>query len=158
MSYNNYPFIPYLGYKDENLKTPITFPAQHQDIQPGLEYKMEPYPIFDNINYIPSGKLKDKVVVISGGDSGIGRAISVLFAKEGANIVINYLNEHEDANYTKQIVESYGGQCILIPGDLRDETLSTYIAETTIKCFGKIDVVFIILLCASKYGNIALVR
>ncbi len=140
MSYNNYPFIPYLGYKDENPKTPITFPAQHQDIQPGLEYKMEPYPIFDNINYIPSGKLKDKVVVISGGDSGIGRAISVLFAKEGANIVINYLNEHEDANYTKQIVESYGGQCILIPGDLRDETLSTYIAETTIKCFGKIDV------------------
>ena len=140
MSYNNYPFIPYLGYKDENLKTPITFPAQHQDIQPGLEYKMEPYPIFDNINYIPSGKLKDKVVVISGGDSGIGRAISVLLAKEGANIVINYLNEHEDANYTKQIVESYGGQCILIPGDLRDETLSTYIAETTIKCFGKIDV------------------
>lgn len=138
--YENYPHIPYLGFKDENLKTPITFPAQHQNIQPGLEYEMNPLPLFDNPNYIPSGKLQDKVVIISGGDSGIGRAISVLFAKEGADIVISYLNEHEDANYTKQLVESYGRRCLLIPGDLRDEQLSTYIVNTTIDCFGKIDV------------------
>lgn len=138
--YENYPNIPYLGFKDENLKTPITFPAQHQNVQPGMEYKMNPLPLFNNPNYIPSGKLHDKVVIISGGDSGIGRAISVLFAKEGADIVISYLNEHEDANYTKQLVESYGRRCLLIPGDLRDEQLSTYIVNTTIDCFGKIDV------------------
>lgn len=138
--YPNYPEYPYIGFKDENLKTPITFPKQHQDIQPGMEYKMSPLPIFDNPNHIPSGKLQDKVVIISGGDSGIGRAISVLFAKEGANIVINYLNEHEDANYTKKLIEAYGRRCILIPGDLRDEGLSTYIANTTIDNFGTIDV------------------
>lgn len=137
---NNYPTIPYIGYKDENVKTPITFPAQHQDIQPGLEYKMTPQPIFEDPNYKPSGKLQDKVVVISGGDSGIGRAISVLFAKEGANLVISYLNEHEDANYTKQIVESYGRKCLLTSGDLRDEQLSSKIATTTIDYFGKIDI------------------
>ena len=138
--FDNYPLIPYQGFKDENVKTPITFPAQHQDIQPGMEYEMNPNPIFENPNYIPSGKLQNKVVIISGGDSGIGRAISVLFAKESADIVISYLNEHEDASYTKQIVESYGRRCILIPGDLRDENLSTYIAQTTMNAFGKIDV------------------
>lgn len=68
---DNYPIFPYLGYKDENLKTPITFPAQHQTIQPGMEYKMNPLPIFEDSNYVPSGKLRDKVVIISGGDSGI---------------------------------------------------------------------------------------
>ena len=138
--FDNYPLIPYQGFKDENVRTPITFVAQHQDVQPGMEYEMKPNPIFENPNYIPSGKLQNKVVIISGGDSGIGRAISVLFAKEGADIVISYLNEHEDANYTKQIVESYGRRCILIPGDLRDENLSTYIAQTTMNAFGKIDV------------------
>lgn len=138
--FDNYPLIPYQGFKDENVRTPITFGAQHQDVQPGMEYEMKPNPIFENPNYIPSGKLQNKVVIISGGDSGIGRAISVLFAKEGADIVISYLNEHEDASYTKQIVESYGRRCILIPGDLRDENLSTYIAETAMNAFGKIDI------------------
>ena len=137
---DNYPSIPYYGYKDENLKTPITFPAQHQKIQPGMEYEMNPKPIFDNPNYIPSGKLKDKVVIISGGDSGIGRAISVLFAKEGANIVISYLNEHEDAEYSRNLVESFGRKCILFPGDLRNENLSKYIADNTMNIFGKIDI------------------
>lgn len=136
----NYPIIPYLGYKDENVKTPLTFPAQHQSVQPGFEYEMNPLPISENPNYIPSGKLQNKVLVISGGDSGIGRAISILFAKEGADIVISYLNEHEDANYTKQLVESYGRKCILISGDLRDENLSKYIADTAMNCFGKIDI------------------
>lgn len=136
----NYPIIPYLGYKDENVKTPLTFPAQHQSVQPGFEYEMNPLPILENPNYIPSGKLQNKVLVISGGDSGIGRAISILFAKEGADIVISYLNEHEDANYTKQLVENYGRKCILIPGDLRDENLSKYIADTAMNCFGKIDI------------------
>ena len=137
---DNYPNIPYFGYKDENLKTPITFPAQHQNIQPGMEFKMKPLPIFENPNYTPSNKLCNKVAIISGGDSGIGRAVSVLFAKEGADIVISYLNEHEDANYTKQIIEKLGRKCLLIPGDLRDENLSTYIAQTTMNTFGKINI------------------
>ena len=138
--FDNYPSIPYVGFKDENVKTPITFVAQHQNIQPGMEYEMKPNPIFEDPNYVPSGKLKDKVVIISGGDSGIGRAVSILFAKEGADIVISYLNEHDDANYTKKIVESYGRKCVLIPGDLRDEKLSTYIVDVTINTFGKIDI------------------
>lgn len=138
--FDNYPQIPYIWYKDENVRTPITFPAQHQNFQPGFEYVMNPLPIFDNPNYVPSQKLQDKVVIISGGDSGIGRAVSLLFAKEGADIVISYLNEHDDANYTKELVENCGRKCILIPGDLRDENLSTYIADTTMKCFGKIDI------------------
>ena len=138
--YDNYPTIPYVGFKDENVRTPITFIAQHQNVQPGMEYEMKPAPIFENPNYVTSNKLKDKVVIISGGDSGIGRAISVLFAKEGADIVINYLNEHEDANYTKKIIEECGRRCLLISGDLRDENLSSYIVDTTLKTFGKIDV------------------
>lgn len=138
--YDNYPTIPYFGYKDENLKTPITFPAQHQSIQPGMEYEMIPQPIFENPSYIPSGKLKDKTVVISGGDSGLGRAISVLFAKEGANLAISYLNEQEDAEYTKKLVEDCGRKCILFRGDLRDENLSKYIADNTMNLFGKIDI------------------
>ena len=137
---NYYPFIPYVGYKDENVKTPQTFPPQHQNIQPGMEYEMNPLPIFDNPNYVASGKLQDKVVIISGGDSGIGRAISILFAKEGADIIIAYFNEHEDANKTKQLVESYGRRCLLLPGDLRDENFSSYIVQSTINIFGKIDV------------------
>lgn len=136
----NYPQYPYIGFKDEKVKTPLTFPAQHQVIQPGLESLMSPSPIFENPEYIPSGKLKDKVAIISGGDSGIGRAIAILFAKEGANLVINYLNEQEDALQTKQIIESYGRECLLIPGNLKEENLSTHITNTAIDCFGKIDI------------------
>ena len=138
--FENYPMIPYVGFKDENVRTPITFVAQHQNIQPGMEYEMKPNPIFEDPNYVPSSKLKDKVVIISGGDSGIGRAVSILFAKEGANIVISYLNEHDDANLTKKIIESYGRKCILVPGDLRDENLSSYIVDVTLNTFGKIDI------------------
>lgn len=135
-----YPEYNYLGYKDENVKTPITFPMQHQNVQPGMEYLMNPLPIFDNPDYIPSGKLNGKVVIVSGGDSGIGRAISVLFAKEGADIVIPFLNETKDANLTKENVEKYNKRCLLIKGDLRDEKFSQYIVNTTIKEFGKIDI------------------
>lgn len=135
-----YPEYKYLGYKDENVKAPITFPMQHQNVQPGMEYLMNPLPIFDNPDYIPSGKLNGKVVIVSGGDSGIGRAISVLFAKEGADIVIPFLNETKDANLTKENVEKYNKRCLLIKGDLRDEKFSQYIVNTTIKEFGKIDI------------------
>ena len=138
--FEKYPEIPYLGMKKEEGEIPITFKPQHQDIQPGLEYEMEPIPISNNQNTIGSSKLLNKVVIISGGDSGIGRAICTLFAKEGADIAIVYLNEHKDAEYTKRIVESYGRKCILIAGDLRDENFSPYIAEYVMQVFGKIDI------------------
>lgn len=135
-----YPKIPYVGFKKEEKEVPLTFTPQHQNIQPGMEYEMKPNPIFDNPNTKGSNKLWNKVAIISGGDSGIGRAISVLFAKEGADIVIVYLNEHEDANYTKKLVENYGRKCVLLSGDLRDEKFSPYIADYVMRCFGKIDI------------------
>ena len=92
---------------------------QYQTVQPGMEYLMEPKPIFDNYNYKGSGKLKDKVAIITGGDSGIGRAVAVYFAKEGAKVVVVYYNEHEDAEYTKKYIENLGGCCLLISGDLK---------------------------------------
>lgn len=135
-----YPEYPYFSYKNENLKTPITFPRQHQDVQPGMEYTMNPPPIFDNPDYVGSGKLKDKVAIITGGDSGIGRAVSILFAKEGADIVIAYLDEKKDAMYTKQCIENCGRRCLLIEGDLRKEDFSKFIVDHTLKNFGKIDI------------------
>ena len=136
----NYPEYPYIGFKDENLKTPLTFPPEHQDTQPGMEYLMNPAPLFENPNYVPSGKLNGKVALITGGDSGIGRAVALLFAKEGADIVISYFNENQDANFIKEKIEDLGRSCILIPGDLRKEDTSTKIVNTTIDCFGKIDI------------------
>lgn len=84
---------------------PSSFPPQHQDRQPGIEVNMNPRPISLKPDYIPSGKLGQKVALISGGDSGIGRAVSLLFAQEGADIGIIYLNEHDDANMTKNDIE-----------------------------------------------------
>ena len=102
---------------------------QYQTIQPGMEYLMEPKPIFDNPNYKGSGKLKDKVAIITGGDSGIGRAVAVYFAKEGAKIVIVYYNEHIDAEYTKQYIESLGSECLLISGDLKKNSAQQTASE-----------------------------
>lgn len=95
--------------------------AQHQR-RPGIEKKMQPQPIFDNPDVRGSEKLRQKTAFITGGDSGIGRAVAILFAKEGADIVIAYLNEHGDAKETKRIIEErYGRNCYLIPGDLSRE-------------------------------------
>ena len=99
------PTYPYFGSETKCRNTPITFPAQHQDTQPGLEYLMNPAPIFDNGEYKGSGKLKGKVAVITGGDSGIGRAVAVAFAKEGADVVIAFTpRERKDAEQTKESV------------------------------------------------------
>lgn len=135
-----YPEYPYLGYKDENKQIPLTFPRQHQDIQPGIESIMNPSPIFDNPNVPTGNKLTGKVAVISGGDSGIGRAVAILFAKQGADIAIVYLNETDDANFTKQNVESYGRRCILIEGDLTDENFSKQVVERVLNELGKVDI------------------
>ena len=117
-----------------------TFPPQHQTRQPGFEYLMIPRPVYDNPHYIGTGKLNNKVAIISGGDSGIGRAVAVAFAKEGADIVIAYFDEHEDAMETKQAIEHLGQRCLLIPGDLRNKNHCQYVIACTLETFGKIDV------------------
>jgi len=132
--------FPILGYHEQCQRLPVRFPAQHQPLQPGLETEMYPKPVFDNPNYVGTGKLNNKVAIITGGDSGIGRAVSVLFAKEGADIVIVYYNEHEDAQITKSYVEAQGRRCLLLPGDLTEESFCQEIISQTIQCFGKLDI------------------
>lgn len=118
----------------------IQFPPQHQNQQPGMEYLMQPRPIFNNPNYRAAGKLKDKVAIITGGDSGIGRAVAVGFVKEGATVVIAYYNEHKDAEDTKEFIEKLGGKCILLAGDIKDTSFCDKIVEQTMNKFGKIDI------------------
>ena len=118
----------------------IEFPPQHQDVQPGMEYLMKPRPIFNNPYYRPAGKLIGKVAIITGGDSGIGRAVAVGFAKEGATIVIAYYNEDKDAEETKNFIERLGGTCILLSGDIKDTEFCDKIVEETLNNFGRIDI------------------
>lgn len=94
---------------------------QHQDRQPGIESKMNPLPLSEDEDYRGSGKLKGKVAIITGGDSGIGRAAAIAFAKEGADISILYLDEHSDAEETRKRIEKENVRCLLIPGDVGDE-------------------------------------
>jgi NAD(P)-dependent dehydrogenase (short-subunit alcohol dehydrogenase family) len=115
------------------------FPPQRQ-AQPGHESKMHPQPIEDDERYVPSGKLKGKVALITGGDSGIGRAVAILYAKEGARVAISYLDEHEDAKATQEAVQKYGGSAITIAGDIGDENVCQWIVEQTLKAFGRIDI------------------
>ncbi|EHQ88765.1 SDR family oxidoreductase [Desulfosporosinus youngiae] len=117
-----------------------TFPAQHQDRQPGFESIMNPKPIAEDVNYLGSAKLKGKVAVVTGGDSGIGRAVSIAYAKEGADLVIVHLNEHEDANETKVRVEQLGQRCLIMAGDMGDEVFCQQVVDQTIKTFGKLDI------------------
>jgi len=130
----------YYGSETKCEEVSNTFPPQHQMRQPGFEYLMIPRPVYDNPHYIGTGKLSNKVAIISGGDSGIGRAVAVAFAKEGADIVIAYFDEHEDAMETKQAIEHLGQRCLLIPGDLRNKNHCQYVIACTLETFGKIDV------------------
>ena len=118
----------------------IMAPEQSQVEQPGMEYLMRPRPIFYNPNYKGSGKLKDKVIIITGGDSGLGRAAVVAFVKEGAKVVIPYYNEDRDAKETMDYVNKLGGECLLLRGDISDKHFCQKIVDSTIERFGKIDV------------------
>lgn len=138
-----YPIYPYFGSKTTCEQTPIVFPAQHQDRQPGMQYLMNPQPISENPSYRGSGKLQGKVAIITGGDSGIGRAVAFAFAKEGADVAIPYLDEHEDARATQQRVEELGRRCLLLPGDLRDEGWCREVVRKTVDHFGKLNVLVI---------------
>ncbi|HWV19324.1 MAG TPA: SDR family oxidoreductase [Rhodocyclaceae bacterium] len=115
-------------------------PAQQQDQQPGIESEMSPPPESDMRNYRGSGKLKGQVALVTGGDSGIGRAVSIAYAKEGAQVAIVYLNEEGDAEYTRGAVEALGSSCLLIRGDIGDEGFCQAAVQKTSEKFGRLDV------------------
>ncbi|MBL5767671.1 SDR family oxidoreductase [Heyndrickxia sporothermodurans] len=139
---NPYSRFPYEPFYIRSKKQKTSFPPQHQSKQPGIEGLMNPKPIVDNKKYKAGGKLKNKVAIITGGDSGIGSAAAIAFAKEGADIVIPYYYhyEDEDANRTKRKIEKLGRRCLLIVGDLTDENHCKHVVEQTIKTFGKLDI------------------
>ena len=115
-------------------------PPQHQDEHPGMEYKMKPRPAADDKSVRGSGKLEGKVALITGGDSGIGRAVAIAFAKEGADVAIAYLDEHKDAQDTKSMVEEYDGKCVLSPGDIGDEQFCRSVVEQTVQQLKHLDI------------------
>jgi NAD(P)-dependent dehydrogenase (short-subunit alcohol dehydrogenase family) len=114
-------------------------PEQHLE-KPGQETKLDPLPMYDAPFYKGSGKLQDYVAIVTGADSGIGRAVAVLFAREGADITVMYLTEREDAEETKRAVEREGRRCLLIAGDVADAGLCREAVERTVRAFGRLDV------------------
>ena len=120
-------------------KMPETLPPQHQERQPGIEKDMRPRPIYDTEE--PGfGRLEGKVAVITGGDSGIGRAVAVLFAKEGADVVVVYLDEHEDAKQTAADIRKYGKEALLIATDISQEANCKHVVDQTLEKFKRIDI------------------
>jgi len=119
---------------------PTKFPPQHQNEHPGVESEMSPQPLSMDSAYKGSGKLNNKIAIITGGDSGIGKAVAIYFAKEGSDVVIVYLNEQQDAEETKKLVEAEGRKCLLLAGDIGDEAFSQEIVTKTIEQFGKINI------------------
>ena len=117
-----------------------TMPAQKQQRQPGLESRMTPRPASRGEKHKGSDKLKGKVALITGGDSGIGRAVAISFAREGADISIVFLNEHEDARETQRLVQAEGRKCVLIPGDIGYERFCRDAVERTVEELGKLDI------------------
>jgi NAD(P)-dependent dehydrogenase (short-subunit alcohol dehydrogenase family) len=114
-------------------------PEQQQDV-PGLESEMDPKPDYGESSYRGSGKLKGKAALITGGDSGIGRAVALAFAREGADILISYLNEESDAQETVRIVQKEGRKCIAVAGDIQEESHCKHLVERAVSEFGKVDI------------------
>lgn len=115
-------------------------PPQHQERRPGIESEMKPRPRAMDRQYRGSGKLEHKVAAITGGDSGIGRAVALFFAKEGADIAVLYLNEHKDAQETKRLVEQEGRRCMILAGNVGDERFCREAIERIVRDFGRLDV------------------
>lgn len=129
---------PSAGTGDRPHPTP-PMPGQHLE-KPGNEADMALKPQYQAPGYSGSAKLQDMATLVTGGDSGIGRAVSVLFAREGADVAVIYLNEHEDAEETRRAVEAEGRRCLLIPGDVQDRTFCNDAVAQVVKAFGKLDV------------------
>lgn len=126
--------------QEHELDFPQEFPPQHQDRQPGIEAEMDPEPLYDDPEYVGSGKLRDKVALITGGDSGIGRAVAIAYAKEGADVAILYLDEHQDAEKTRRLVAEKGRRCLTIAGDVGDPEFCCRAVQQVIDEFGKLDI------------------
>ena len=118
---------------------PTDLPAQHQ-AKPGSEEDLALQPRYQAPDYMGSAKLADMTALITGGDSGIGRAVAVLFAREGADVAIVYLDEHEDARETQRAVEAEGRRCLLIPGDVKDSAFCRQAVDDTVKAYGQLDI------------------
>src|SRR5688572_21078197 len=132
--------MPNASKKAGKSSTKAQRPAQTQPRQPGREHKMRPEPVSILDDYRGSGKLDGKVALITGGDSGIGRAVALAFAKEGADVVIAYLEEDRDAEETRSLVEEEGRRCVAIAGDIRDEEFCNELVRRAVDAFGKLDV------------------
>lgn len=117
---------------------PGSFPMQHQDTQPGYEYIMKPIPVSECNGHCK--KLEGKTALVTGGDSGIGRAVAYDFVKEGASVAIVYYDEDKDANDTAERIKQLGGRCLLIKGDLKDPDFARSCVEKTVECFGSMDI------------------
>lgn len=116
------------------------FPPQHQERQPGIEAEMRPQPVAEDRHYRGSDKLENRVALITGGDSGIGRAVAIYFAKEGADIAISYLDEQQDAEETRRQVEQEGRRCLLLPGDIGREAHCRDVVRQVIDTLGRLDI------------------
>ena len=127
--------IPSTGARPQ----PQDLPAQHI-AKPGREAELHLQPRFHAPDYEGSNKLRHMAALITGGDSGIGRAVAVLFAREGADVAIGYLDEHEDAEETQRWVEAEGRRCILLPGDVKDPAYCKQAVEQTVQAFGRLDI------------------
>lgn len=124
-----------------NEKFPLEFSSQEEITQPGKESMMNPKPVFTLPEYINSGKRLDGMTaIVTGGDSGIGRAVSIAYAREGANVVIVYLNEDEDAQMTSNLIKEQGREALIISGDIGDENFCKDVVKKTIEKFGTIDI------------------
>ncbi|WP_040286308.1 SDR family oxidoreductase [Sporosarcina koreensis] len=135
-----YPLQKNYGKITKYEEVAVTVPEQRQYRQPGREDLMVPRPIIENPNCTGSGKLIGKTALITGGDSGMGAAAAISFAKEGADVAIAYLDEHEDAGRTRDRIEQLGQRCLLLPGDLRDKEQCRRIVDQTIETFGALDI------------------
>ena len=135
-----YPNQHSLGYETISTGQTIAFVPQHQALQPGMEFQMRPKPVFDNPDYNGSNKLRNKIILITGADSGIGRAAAVAFAKEGANLAIVYLNEKQDALETKAYIENLNQKCILLEGDITNPEFCSQAVKETIDAYNHIDI------------------
>ena len=125
---------------NNNQQQKKAFPPQHQNHQPGIESEMNPRPVSVDPKYKSAGKLAGKTAIITGGDSGIGKSVAIYFAKEGADVAISYLEEHQDAEETKALVEAEGRKCLLFSGDIGNEDFCKDIVNQTKDQFGKIDI------------------
>src|SRR5687767_15853392 len=128
-----------MGSREKTYPKP-PLPKQHQQ-SPGLESEVHPRPAYEAPAYRAAGKLEGKVALITGGDSGIGRAVALLYAREGADVAINYLKEEQrDADQTREAVESTGRSCLLLPGDLDSPARCRALVDRTMKRYGQLDI------------------